>query len=225
MLGLPDPSDPEKYMMLSPEERAELTPKRRAAYKERERDGLIEEFRANNHAIEAIESMEYALGASGDAASAARRERHDRDRRRPGVRAHHPGRRADPPRGNARRDPRAAARRPASTTRRSSASSVTRPPISTKLHGGGVMHALEGVRLIDFGQYLAGPFGPMVIGDLGADVIKVEPVTGDGMRMASAAVLRLPARQAQHRARPQEASAAARSRCNSSSGPTSSTTT
>jgi len=47
------------------------------------------------------------------------------------------------------------------------------------------MHALEGVRLIDFGQYLAGPFGPMVIGDLGADVIKVEPVTGDGMRMAN----------------------------------------
>jgi crotonobetainyl-CoA:carnitine CoA-transferase CaiB-like acyl-CoA transferase len=48
------------------------------------------------------------------------------------------------------------------------------------------MFALEGVRLIDFGQYLAGPFGPMIIGDLGADVIKVEPVTGDGMRMANA---------------------------------------
>ena len=48
------------------------------------------------------------------------------------------------------------------------------------------MHALENVRLIDFGQYLAGPFGPMIIGDLGADVIKVEPVNGDGMRMASA---------------------------------------
>ncbi len=46
------------------------------------------------------------------------------------------------------------------------------------------MYALEGVRLIDFGQYLAGPFGPMLIGDLGADVIKVEPVTGDGMRQA-----------------------------------------
>jgi crotonobetainyl-CoA:carnitine CoA-transferase CaiB-like acyl-CoA transferase len=45
--------------------------------------------------------------------------------------------------------------------------------------------ALEGVRLIDFGQYLAGPFGPMIIGDLGAEVIKVEPVTGDGMRMAA----------------------------------------
>ncbi len=44
------------------------------------------------------------------------------------------------------------------------------------------MHALEGVLLVDFGQYLAGPFGPMIIGDLGADVVKVEPVTGDGMR-------------------------------------------
>jgi crotonobetainyl-CoA:carnitine CoA-transferase CaiB-like acyl-CoA transferase len=44
------------------------------------------------------------------------------------------------------------------------------------------VHALEGVVLVDFGQYLAGPFGPMVIGDLGADVIKVEPIAGDGMR-------------------------------------------
>jgi crotonobetainyl-CoA:carnitine CoA-transferase CaiB-like acyl-CoA transferase len=47
------------------------------------------------------------------------------------------------------------------------------------------MKALEGVTVIDFGQYLAGPFGPMIMGDLGADVIKVEPVTGDGMRMVN----------------------------------------
>jgi len=46
-------------------------------------------------------------------------------------------------------------------------------------------HALGKYRLIDFGQYLAGPFGPMILGDLGMDVIKVEPVTGDGMRMAA----------------------------------------
>jgi len=46
------------------------------------------------------------------------------------------------------------------------------------------MGALDGVLLVDFGQYLAGPFGPMIIGDLGAEVIKVEPVTGDGMRLA-----------------------------------------
>ena len=67
LLGLPDPSDPERYMMLSPEERAELTPKRRAAYKLRKRDELIAEFHANNHAIEAVESMEVALGANGEA--------------------------------------------------------------------------------------------------------------------------------------------------------------
>ena len=51
------------------------------------------------------------------------------------------------------------------------------------------MHALEGLRLIDFGQYLAGPFGPMILADLGMDVIKVEPVAGDGMRMAGAPFL------------------------------------
>lgn len=46
------------------------------------------------------------------------------------------------------------------------------------------MGALDGVVVLDFGQYLAGPFGPMILSDLGADVIKVEPVTGDGMRLA-----------------------------------------
>ena len=43
---------------------------------------------------------------------------------------------------------------------------------------------LDGVVLLDFGQYLAGPFGPMILGDLGMDVIKVEPLTGDSMRLA-----------------------------------------
>jgi crotonobetainyl-CoA:carnitine CoA-transferase CaiB-like acyl-CoA transferase len=47
------------------------------------------------------------------------------------------------------------------------------------------MRALEGIRVLDFGQYLAGPFGPMVLADLGADVVKVEPVTGDAMRFAA----------------------------------------
>jgi crotonobetainyl-CoA:carnitine CoA-transferase CaiB-like acyl-CoA transferase len=49
------------------------------------------------------------------------------------------------------------------------------------------MNALEGVVVVDFGQYLAGPFGPMVLGDLGADVIKVEPIAGDGMRFVNQA--------------------------------------
>jgi len=45
---------------------------------------------------------------------------------------------------------------------------------------------LDGLVLLDFGQYLAGPFGPMILGDMGMDVIKVEPVTGDGMRLGGA---------------------------------------
>ncbi len=47
-------------------------------------------------------------------------------------------------------------------------------------------HALEGVVVLDLGQYLAGPFGPMILSDLGAEVVKVEPVTGDAMRLAAA---------------------------------------
>ncbi len=46
------------------------------------------------------------------------------------------------------------------------------------------MGPLTGVVVLDLGQYLAGPFAPMVLADLGAEVIKVEPVRGDGMRMA-----------------------------------------
>jgi crotonobetainyl-CoA:carnitine CoA-transferase CaiB-like acyl-CoA transferase len=58
-------SDPARYPMLSEEERAQITPRRRAGYKARERDGLIDEFRENNHAIEAIDTMEAALGGGG----------------------------------------------------------------------------------------------------------------------------------------------------------------
>lgn len=53
------------------------------------------------------------------------------------------------------------------------------------------MQVLEGVRVIDFGRYIAGPFCATLLGDLGADVIRVErrqggedrfitPVTDDG---------------------------------------------
>ena len=65
ILDVPEATDPLRYPMLSAEERAAITPKRRAAYKARGRDDLIAEFRENNHAIEAIDTMERALGEGG----------------------------------------------------------------------------------------------------------------------------------------------------------------
>jgi len=43
--------------------------------------------------------------------------------------------------------------------------------------------ALEGVKVLDFSQLLQGPFATQMLGDLGADVIKVEPPGGDKTRL------------------------------------------
>jgi len=41
---------------------------------------------------------------------------------------------------------------------------------------------LDGLKVLDFGNFLAGPLATMLMADLGADVIKLEATTGDMMR-------------------------------------------
>ena len=48
------------------------------------------------------------------------------------------------------------------------------------------MGALEGYRVLDLSIAMSGPFATMRLGDLGADVIKVEPVDGEWQRHVSA---------------------------------------
>jgi crotonobetainyl-CoA:carnitine CoA-transferase CaiB-like acyl-CoA transferase len=41
---------------------------------------------------------------------------------------------------------------------------------------------LKGVKIADFTQVVAGPTCSMLLADMGADVIKIEPLTGDFWR-------------------------------------------
>ena len=43
-------------------------------------------------------------------------------------------------------------------------------------------HPLEGMKVLDLSSFIAAPYGAMILSDLGADVIKVEPLSGEGAR-------------------------------------------
>ena len=42
--------------------------------------------------------------------------------------------------------------------------------------------ALHGVRVLDFSHVLSAPYGTMLLGDMGADVIRIESLSGDNLR-------------------------------------------
>ena len=49
--------------------------------------------------------------------------------------------------------------------------------------------ALDSIRVIDFGQYLAGPLAALLLADQGAEVIRVDPPGGPRWRHPANAVL------------------------------------
>jgi crotonobetainyl-CoA:carnitine CoA-transferase CaiB-like acyl-CoA transferase len=184
ILGVEPPPAEELEGLLPLEQQLAMNNARRDAFKRWKRDELVEELRANNHAVEPIITMEQALSDPHPQLDANNMvvEIDDPDfgpLRQIGV----PINLLGTPGGIQGAQPRVGEHTDevlaeAPTLTPWAAPKQTSEP-RPESRG-----PLDGLRCIDFGQYLAGPFGPMILSDLGMDVIKVEPVTGDGMRMA-----------------------------------------
>lgn len=45
-----------------------------------------------------------------------------------------------------------------------------------------ISHFLSGIRIVDFSQYIPDPLSTLMLADMGANVIEIEPPSGDPMR-------------------------------------------
>ena len=45
-----------------------------------------------------------------------------------------------------------------------------------------MLKTLSGLKIVDFSMFVAGPFATSILADLGAEVIKIEPISGDPLR-------------------------------------------
>jgi crotonobetainyl-CoA:carnitine CoA-transferase CaiB-like acyl-CoA transferase len=172
IIGLTNAPDPLTAMGMSAEERAAFETRRRDVFRTWKRDELIDALRSHNHAADPVtpapDVFHHPQTIANDMAARVG------DTTQMGVPIHllgTPGQIRGPRRAPGADTAQIAAERPWAEARRFHQHDDRNAP-------------LAGIRLLDLGQYLAGPFGPMVLGDLGADVIKIEPVGGDSMRFA-----------------------------------------
>ncbi|HVW42026.1 MAG TPA: CoA transferase [Amycolatopsis sp.] len=59
---------------------------------------------------------------------------------------------------------------------------LDRRPVLPATPARDLRHPLQGIKVLDLGNFLAGPFTPMLLADLGAEVYKLESPQGDQMR-------------------------------------------
>lgn len=141
-----------------------------AAFRRRPRDRWIADMRAADIAVEPAYPMGEVLRHPEVEANGFVIEVDDPDlgkTRQPNVPFHTD---ADLPQG-----------RPAPRLGEGGDADWTPPPAATG-NGAAPAEILEGVRVLDLGMFLAGPMGPSMMGDMGANVIKVEALTGDRIR-------------------------------------------
>jgi crotonobetainyl-CoA:carnitine CoA-transferase CaiB-like acyl-CoA transferase len=183
VIGLADAPDGLTLMGMTADERAALDVRRRQRMREWDRHELVEQLRAANHAVEAVTPAHDVLGHVQTVANETVVTVDDPERgvtRQMGVPIHllgTPGQVTGPqPRVGEHTE------QILDALAETGAASAPIPAAPAPASSG---TALAGIRVIDFGQYLAGPFGPMILSDLGADVVKVEPVKGDAMRFSA----------------------------------------